>query len=158
LAELLPDRLPWFVAGPLIGLLIVGLYAVQNKPLGATSGYTNVIALLSRRPRVEMWRVWYFVGILAGALLAAMLQGDFSFNLSYGALGRVVSMPVLIPLLFLGGILMGYGARWAGGCTSGHGLCGTSVRSPGSFVATITFMLTAIGVTFLVHFVTGGIL
>jgi uncharacterized membrane protein YedE/YeeE len=156
--DLLPDRLPWFVAGPLIGLLIVGLYAVQNKPLGATSAYANVIALFGGRSRMEVWRVWYFVGILAGALLAALLQGNFSLNLSYGALGRVLSLPALIPLLFLGGILMGYGARWAGGCTSGHGLCGTSVRSAGSFAATITFMLTAIGVTFLVHFLTGGAL
>jgi uncharacterized membrane protein YedE/YeeE len=155
---LLPERLPWFVAGPLIGLLIVGLYAVQNKPLGATSAYANVIALIGNRTKIEVWRVWYFAGILLGAMIAAWLQGNLSLDLSYGALGRVLSMPILIPLLFVGGLLMGYGARWAGGCTSGHGLCGTSVRSPGSFAATITFMLTAIAVTFLVHFLTGGLL
>jgi uncharacterized membrane protein YedE/YeeE len=156
--NLLPDRIPWFVAGPLIGLLIAGLYALQNKPLGATSAYSNVIALVRARPKTEIWRVWYFVGLLGGGLLAALLQGGFAFDLAYGALGRFVPLPALIPLLFLGGALMGYGARWAGGCTSGHGLCGTSVRSAGSFVATITFMLTAIGVTFLVHLISGGVL
>jgi uncharacterized membrane protein YedE/YeeE len=156
--ELLPDRLPWFIAGPLIGLLIVGLYALLSRPLGASGSYVNVIAFIRDRPKAELWRVWYFVGLLAGALVAVVLQGGPSFNLAYGALGRVIPLPALIPLLFLGGTLMGFGARWAGGCTSGHGLCGTAVRSTGSFVATITFMLVAIGVTALVHFLTGGLL
>ena len=155
---ILPERIPWFVAGPLIGLLIVGLYAIANKPLGATKAYANVIAVLGFRPQVEMWRLWYFGGLLAGALIAALLQGGPTVNLGYGVLGRVLPLPVLIPLLFVGGILMGYGARWAGGCTSGHGLCGTAVRSAGSFVATISFMLTAVGVTLLAHLLTGGII
>ena len=70
----------------------------------------------------------------------------------------MVPLPALIPILFAAGVLMGYGARWAGGCTSGHGVCGTSVLSPGSIAATATFMATAIAVTFILHILTGGAL
>ena len=156
--HLLPDRLPWFVAGPLIGLLIVGLYAVANKPLGASGAYVNVATFVRDRRQAEMWRVWYFVGLLAGGVIAALLRDGVALRLEYGALGRVAPLPVLIPILFLAGTLMGFGARWSGGCTSGHGLCGTAVRSPGSLVATATFMLTAIAVTFILHVLTGGAL
>ena len=120
--ELLPDRLPWFIAGPLIGFVIVGLYALLNKPLGATRAYANVLTFVFNRSKAEAWRIWYFGGLLAGGLLAAVLQGGPSINLDYGALGRAVPLPLLVPLLLVGGILMGYGARWSGGCTSGHGM------------------------------------
>ncbi|MBI3965023.1 MAG: hypothetical protein HY329_05245, partial [Chloroflexi bacterium] len=68
--DLLPERIPWFVSGPLLGLLVVGLYAVANKPLGATGAYAQTIAFFRARPAAEVWRVWYFVGLLAGALVA----------------------------------------------------------------------------------------
>jgi nitrite reductase/ring-hydroxylating ferredoxin subunit len=148
--DLLPDRLPWYVAGPLIGLIVVGLYAFLNKPLGATSSYANFLVSVRSPRHAEAWRTFSFVGLLAG--------GRPSLNVAYGALGRALPLPLVVPVLLVGGILMGLGARWAGGCTSGHGLCGTSSRSPGSFAATITFMLTAIGVTALAHVITGGIL
>ncbi len=155
---LLPERLPWFVAGPLIGLLIVAMYALINKPLGVSGACAEVITFVRRRPRAMMWRVWYVVGLLAGGALATWLRGDLAVRLDYGTLGRVVPLPALIPVLFAAGLLMGYGARWAGGCTSGHGLCGTAVLSPGSIAATATFMATAVAVTFILHVVTGGAL
>ncbi len=155
--EILPNSIPWYIVGPLIGLLVAGLYAVANKPLGVSGSYLQV-ALLARGGKAEVWRVWYFLGILAGALLAALLRGGPMAHSDYGALGRLVPIAGLVPILFVAGLLMGYGARWAGGCTSGHGLCGTSTRSAASFVTTITFMVTAIVVTFILHFITGGTL
>jgi uncharacterized membrane protein YedE/YeeE len=53
-------------------------------------------------------------------------------------------------------VLIGYGARWAGGCTSGHGISGCSAGSPESFAATATFFLVAIVVTVVVHLLSGG--
>jgi uncharacterized membrane protein YedE/YeeE len=53
---------------------------------------------------------------------------------------------------------MGYGARWAGGCTSGHGLSGSSIVSPASLAAAATFMATAVVLTALLHVVSGGAL
>lgn len=158
MVQLLPDRLPWFIAGPLIGLLVVALYALANRPLGVSGSYLAFVGLLRGRPDENRWRAWYFVGLIAGGLLVALLRGDFALSLDYGRLGQVVPLGALIPILFVAGILMGYGARWAGGCTSGHGICGTAVRSPGSFAATITFMATAVALTYLLHLVTGGLL
>jgi uncharacterized membrane protein YedE/YeeE len=62
----------------------------------------------------------------------------------------------LVVTLFVGGVLIGFGARWAGACTSGHGLTGCATRSRGSLVAVVTFMVTAVAVTFLLHLLTGG--
>ena len=134
---MLPDRLPWFIAGPAIGLLVVILYALANKRLGVTQSYVQLSKVILGRPVVERWRLWWFGGMALGALLP-------------GA--------ALVPLLFLGGALMGYGARWSGGCTSGHGISGNAGLSPASIAATATFMATAIAVTFGIHFLTGGAL
>ena len=154
--ELLPDRLHWLIAGPALGLLVVAFYALGNKHLGVSRGYLAVITWLRQPRSAEMWRVWIIVGLIFGALLAAFLQGGPSTGLAYGAAGVFLPLAVLIPLLFLAGLLMGYGALWAGGCTSGHGLTGTSARSPAAFIATISFMATAIAVTFVIHGLTGG--
>jgi len=153
---LLPDRLPWYVAGPLIGFAIVALYALVNRPLGASGMYVEVMTFLRDRAGAEYWRVWYFVGVIVGAVLVAILSGNFRVDLGYGALSSVLPLPLLIPVLFVGGILIGYGARWAGGCTSGHGLCGVSVVSPGSIAASATFFGTAIAVSFALHLLVGG--
>ena len=155
MAELLPERLPWFVAGPLIGLLVVGLYAVANRPLGVSGAYVQVLGLV-RSQVTERWRVWYFVGLLAGALLFALLRGGPSLSLGYGGISLLLPLALLAPLLFVAGVLMGYGAAWAGGCTSGHGLCGSSMLSPGSLVATATFMLTAVILTLAFNLLSGG--
>lgn len=156
--ELLPDRLPWYVAGPALGLLVVGLYAIANRPIGSLGAYIQTVALARGRPVAEVWRVWFFGGVLAGGALAGLLRGDLSFGLGYGLLGAELPLPLLTLVLVAGGTLMGYGARWAGGCTTGHGLCGMSVLSPGSLVATGVFFATAIGVTWLLHLATGGAL
>jgi hypothetical protein len=117
-----------------------------------------VASLVFNRAKVEPWRIWFFVGLAAGACLATLLQGRLSFSLDYGAIGLLLPIGVLLPILFVGGLLMGYGARWAGGCTSGHGISGNASLSPASFAATVTFMASAIGVTFLIHALTGGAL
>jgi uncharacterized membrane protein YedE/YeeE len=61
-----------------------------------------------------------------------------------------------VVVLFASGLAMGYGARWAGGCTSGHGLCGTSIRSAGSVAAAMTFFATAVVISLALNWATGG--
>ncbi len=153
--DLLPERLAWYIAGPLMGLCVVALYALANKPLGATTAYSETISFIRRRP-FDSWRVWLFAGFFGGAVLAAVLRGGFSPNLDYGALGDKVPLALLVPILLGAGVIMGYGARWAGGCTSGHGLRGCASLSPASLAATGTFMATAVAVTAVLHFATGG--
>lgn len=155
--DILPDRLPWFIAGPGIGLCVVALYGLVNRPLGATTAYLETFKF-ARGARFEPWRVWFFGGLVAGGFLAAVLRGGPDFNLDYGKLGDEVPLLLLVPLLAGAGFVMGYGARWSGGCTSGHGIRGTSSLSPASWAATATFMAMAIAVTFALHVVTGGAL
>jgi uncharacterized protein len=153
--DLLPDRAAWYVVGPLIGLLVAGMFAIANKPLGASGAYVQTIAALRKRAS-EPWRAWYFVGILVGAVIATALQGRLQLRTGYELMLNVWSFPATVVVLAIGGVVMGYGARMAGGCTSGHGLCGTSARSAASFIATATFMSVAIVVTFVLHWLTGG--
>lgn len=156
--DLLPDRLPWFIAGPALGLLVVGLYAVANRPIGSLGAYLQTLAMVRSGRAGEPWRVWFFGGVIAGGGLTALLRGDLAFGLGYGTIGAALPLPLLVAVLLAGGALMGFGARWAGGCTTGHGLCGVSVLSPGSLAATGTFMVTAVVVTAVLRLLIGGAL
>lgn len=153
--DLIPIPAPWYLIGPLMGLVIAGMYAVTNKHLGVSGSYVQFIDAARRRP-IEVWRLWFLAGILLGALAAAVVGDDSLWGFRYGRLSDLLPAWLLLPFLLLGGVLIGYGARWMGACTSGHGLSGCSTRSPGSMVATATFFATAVGATLLLHFLTGG--
>ncbi len=154
--DLLPDRLPWYIAGPSLGLLVVGLFVVANQPLGASGAYVQTMKAARRATDTVTWRAWYFVGIFLGGALAAVLGDGVELRSGYDTMTSVWSTPVVAVVVLLGAVTMGYGARLAGGCTSGHGICGTSQRSPASWVTTATFMAAAVAVTALLHVVTGG--
>ena len=145
--EILPDRLAWYVAGPAIGLLVVGLFLVANQPLGASGAYVNTAKVVRRDKDAAVWRVWYFAGIFLGGLLAAVLGSGVDIRSGYDGMRAVWPLGLVIPVVAIGATTMGYGARMAGGCTSGHGICGTAQRSPASWVMMITFMAAAVGVT-----------
>jgi uncharacterized membrane protein YedE/YeeE len=76
----------------------------------------------------------------------------------YGRLSDVLSPSALIGGLLLVGVALGYGARWAGDCTSGHGLSGCAAGSPDSLVTTATFFSVTVLVTLTLHALTGGLL
>lgn len=149
--------LPWYVVGPAMGLIVAGLYLVANSHLGISGAYVQVVDYVRGRS-IETWRLWFLIGTGAGAALVSMVAGYPQTGLEYGALGEYLSLPQLVVALFVGGMLIGFGARWAGACTSGHGITGCSTRSPGSMVAVSTFVVTAVVVTFLLHWMTGGAL
>jgi hypothetical protein len=155
--DLFSIPVPWYVIGPLMGLTVAGMYAVANLHLGVSTGYADVLRLAGRRSRIH-WRLWFLGGTFGGAALVALLAGSEQTGLEYGALGDYVSLPTLVAILFGGGVLMGYGARMAGGCSSGHGITGCAIRSRASFVAAAVFMATAVGLTLLIHLLTDGAL
>lgn len=155
--DLLPDRVPWYVVGPGLGLLIIGLFVLANQPLGASGAYVQTSGLVRRRSDVAVWRVWYFVGMfIGGFVVTQVLRSGAEVRSGYDALRDVFPLGVVIPMVFVGATLLGYGAAVAGGCTSGHGLCGTAQRSPASASVTATFMTTAILTTLVLRIVTGG--
>jgi uncharacterized membrane protein YedE/YeeE len=99
------------------------------------------------------WKAWFLFGILGGALLFRLLAGAGGAPHGYGWLTRQFGTDAYVPiggLLLAAGALIGYGAKTAGGCTSGNGIGGTSLASPASFVATGTFMATAIVASFVI--------
>jgi len=149
--------LPWFVAGPLMGLSVVGMYAVTNKHLGISGSFVQFADAARGRP-IESWRLWFLGGIMLSAALVAILAGYPQTGLRYGVLTHVLPLNAVIPFLFVGGILIGVGARWAGACTSGHGITGCSTRSIGSMTAVMTFMVTAVAATFVIRAISGGAL
>ena len=143
MSETLLDRPSWYVLGPLIGLVVLGLLVTINERFGVLGGYSNVVERVTRRSPAFGWRGWLLVGVLGGALVFRLLAGSATFH-GYGWLTRTFSDPVTAILLVAGGVLIGFGAKTAGGCTSGNGLGGCSVGSGASFAATATFMGTAI--------------
>ena len=136
------DRCPWYIAGPVLGLVIIGLRATVNKPLGALGGYIDVTEHVTRLSRLG-FSAFLLAGIVSGGALFALTTGSSSPSPSYN--GLLPSDPVLqLAILLVAGFAMGVGARSAGGCTSGHGLTGMSLGSPASIVAAMTFFGTAV--------------
>lgn len=156
--ELFADRCPWYVAGPLVGLLVVGLLWAINKPLGALGGYVDVVAWAEKTGSGPSWRVFFLLGIIIGGALSALATGDYQPTFAYGSFSTAIATTLNAKaiILFASGGLIGYGARLAGGCTSGHGMCGTALGSPASMVATMTFMGTAIVTANFLAFWIGG--
>ena len=138
-------------------LMIVGLFALTNQPLGASGAYVQTSSFLRRRSGVAVWRVWYFVGLfLGGFVVSQILREGSELRPGYDVMRDVFPLGAVAPIVFVGASIAGYGAAMAGGCTSGHGLCGTSQRSKASLTVTATFMATAIATTFVLRLLTGG--
>jgi hypothetical protein len=153
----LADRPAWYVLGPLIGLVVLGLLVAINERFGVLGGYSNVVERVTRRSPVLGWKGWLLVGVLGGSLVFRLVAGSGAIPDGYGWLTRTFSgtgghLAVGGLLVFAGG-LIGFGAKTAGGCTSGNGLGGCSAGSTASFAATATFMGVAIAVTFLIKVV-----
>src|SRR5919206_2215117 len=132
---MLHSQIPWFVGGPVMGLCVVAIRLLMNARLGVTGGFSAVME------RVFDWRAFFLLGLIVGAALFALIAGTQTFE-GYGWLTQTFDggdQWLVAPILFAAGIAIGYGAKLAGGCTSGNGLSGTSMTSPASVVATATF-------------------
>ncbi|WP_091223643.1 YeeE/YedE family protein [Paenibacillus sp. BC26] len=110
------DHPEWYILGPLFGITVAAMYAVSNKPLGATGFYAQLTDMILGRPMKEAWRLWYLLGVMLGGSVAAWIGGDLGPVSYYGKMGELLPIQALIPILFIGGLLMGIGARFAGGC------------------------------------------
>lgn len=162
---------PWYVAGPLIGLTVPVLLIMGNKSFGVSSSLRHICAacipanvkFFKYDWKRESWNLFFVFGIFLGGIiaanflsnpdpiqlntkLAAELAGygitDFSGMVpkqlfSWEAL---LSVRGLLMMVF-GGLLVGFGTRYAGGCTSGHSIMGLSTLQWPSFVATCCFMI-----------------
>lgn len=125
------------LGGILIGAAASGLLLVN----GQIAGISGILAgLLAPSDDDAGWRIAFVGGLLTGgALLLIALPAAFP-----------AVPPHPLPRLAIAGLLVGLGTRISGGCTSGHGVCGLSRRSPRSLAATLTFMATGMATVFVV--------
>ncbi len=192
MTEFLSPPWPWYVAGPLIGLVVPLLLLVGGKVFGISSNLRHMCAALPAPERMKpsflrydwrktgLWNLVFVAGIAGGGLLAALLFGlpDTAANISeatradLAALGltelsgfvpaelftlSALASPAALLLVVGGGFLVGFGARWAGGCTSGHAISGIADLQLPSLVAVVGFFAGGLLVTHaLLPLVLGG--
>ncbi len=169
---------PWYVAGPLIGLMVPALLLFDNRQFGISSTLRDFCAVV--RPgkleyfnysvKEQLWRNWLVLGVLIGGWLASQLWEPVQVGISQqtiqdlSALG-ITNFSGYVPselfnwkelfglhglvFVFTGGFMIGFGTRWADGCTAGHAITGLSLLSPASLLAVVGFF---IGGLFTTHF------
>jgi uncharacterized protein len=147
----LDSVLAWWIAGPILGLVIVSFLALANKRFGVLGGVTDFVQGSAEGRGLHSWRALLLLGIVLGGLGYALLAGAPDAGTSYSWLDAHLSLAGEVAVLFGAGLLIGVGARTAGGCTSGHGLTGSALASPASIVSMMTIMATAIGTTFVLE-------
>lgn len=177
--QLLYEPWPWYIAGPIIGLMVPLLLLLANKTFGISSSlrhacaacYPSSISFFKYNWKKESWNLYFVLGILIGGGIGSFftnssepvgITADTVSQLK--ALG-VENFTALIPveifswenlfslqgfiLMVLGGFMIGFGARWAGGCTSGHAIMGLSYLQWPSLVSVIGFFIGGLIMTHL---------
>jgi len=166
---MLPHPLPWYIAGPLIGLVVPTLLLLGNKPFGISSNLRHVCAALVPGRleffrhdwrRLGAWNLAFLTGVFAGAAIAWTLAPAPAVTVSAetaAALARLglTDFSGLAPrelfgwaalftlegfvAMVAGGFLVGFGTAYAGGCTSGHAIAGLADGQLASLVAVCGF-------------------
>jgi uncharacterized protein len=161
----------WYVAGTIIGLIVPALLLLGNKHFGISANLRHVCAacfpsnikFFQYDWKKEVWNLFFVGGILIGGIIAAQFLANpdpvainpalaselknYGIN-DYSKLvpTEIFSWESLLTLrgfilLVVGGFLVGFGARYAGGCTSGHAIMGLSNLQVPSLIATVSFMV-----------------
>ncbi|MGN6417481.1 MAG: YeeE/YedE family protein [Pseudobacter sp.] len=168
--ELIKQPWPWYVAGPLIGLIVPALLLLGNKHFGISANLRHLCAacfpagirFFQYNWKKEIWNFFFIGGILTGAVLTTFFLANpdpvtvapaltrelegYGMQVTGSLLPQEIfswsSLFSLRGLIMLvgGGFLVGFGTRYAGGCTSGHSIMGLSDLQWPSLVATIMFM------------------
>jgi uncharacterized membrane protein YedE/YeeE len=169
--ELIKQPWPWYIAGPLIGLVVPALLLLGNKTFGISSSLRHIcaacipanISFFKYDWKKESWNLFFVLGIALGGFIAtyflsnpgpvginpatiATLQHEGIKDFSGLLPADIFSFSQLLTLrglvfMVVGGFLVGFGTRYAGGCTSGHAIMGISSLQWPSLVATICFMI-----------------
>jgi uncharacterized protein len=143
-------QLAWYVGGPVLGLCVVACRVLFNGRLGVTGGFSELVDQIRHRSLAFDWRGWFALGVLGGGVVYALVHGGPGFD-GYGWLTDSLADVWVAIVLLISGVAIGYGAKVAGGCTSGNGLAGTASFSPAALAATATFFATAIVINFAIE-------
>lgn len=168
--EVIKQPWPWYVAGPLIGLTVPALLILGNKHFGISANLRHICAscfpanvpFFQYAYKKEIWNLFFVAGIVSGGALAAyFLENPAAIQVDPGLAKELATYGIndfsgMVPvelyswdslltvrgltMMVGGGFLVGFGSRYAGGCTSGHSIMGLSALQWPSLVATICFM------------------
>jgi uncharacterized protein len=168
--DLLKEPWPWYIAGPLIGLTVPLLLILGNKSFGVSSSLSHIcaacfpanVSFFQYDWKKEAWNLFFVTGILLGGFIASVFLANpepmvvnpklVTELADYGITDYTNMIPVEIVnwqnlfsvqgfiMIVIGGFLVGFGTRYAGGCTSGHSIMGLSTLQWPSLVATCCFM------------------
>ena len=115
--------------------LASALFLLLNGKIAGISGIIG--GLLRPRQGDVLWRIAFVMGIVIAPLVFSAVSPLPGVDIEAG-----------YPVIVIAGLLVGIGTRYGSGCTSGHGVCGLSRRSPRSIVATVAFMLAGFATVF----------
>lgn len=132
------------VGGGLIGLAAIGLLLFNGRIAGISGIMGGVLHPV---PHDTLWRAVFLAGLLSGALLISWFHPA----------AMAVRVDAAMPVVVLGGLLVGFGTRLGGGCTSGHGVCGVGRLAPRSLVASAIFFTCAVATVYVTRHVLGGL-
>ncbi len=161
MAWLTATRWSPYAVGIGIGILSWFTWLISSKPLGCSTSFARTAGMIEKalrgqsaaqrlyyqevQPKVD-WQWMLVLGMIIGAFFAALLSGDFELvwvpSRWATAFGSAVGVRLIVALI--GGVLLGFGARWAGGCTSGHGISGTMQLAVSSWISAICFFIGGI--------------
>jgi uncharacterized membrane protein YedE/YeeE len=130
------------IGGALIGLSAVILWGMD----GRVAGISGIVGGLADAQADAGWRIAFLLGLLAAPIVYWAAGGGFPS----------VTISSSLPVILAGGLLVGFGTRLGGGCTSGHGVCGMARLSPRSLVATLVFMAGGFATVFVVRHLIGA--
>lgn len=177
--DIIRNPWPWYVAGPIIGLTVPTLLLIGNKSFGISSSLRHVcaacfpadISFFKYDWKKEIWNLVFVLGTFFGGMIATnLLANPNAFVISQATITDLKALGIqdfsgLMPadlfstdvlfsikgLIFFvfGGFLVGFGTRWAGGCTSGHAIMGLSNLQVPSLTATCCFMIGGFTMTHL---------
>jgi uncharacterized membrane protein YedE/YeeE len=161
----LASRWSPYIVGGLIGILSWISFLISDRPIGCSTAFSRTSGMIEKffrkgsvnekpyyqkfKPVID-WEWMLVLGVVIGSFISSMLSGNFKFDFVPSLWQESVGNNSLVRLsvALVGGIAMGFGARWAGGCTSGHGISGTMQLAVSSWIAAISFfaggILTAI--------------
>ena len=161
-----------YAVGIGIGILSWFTFLISKKPIGCSTAFTRTSGMIEMifrgkkvknklyyqefRPVVD-WEWMLVLGVVFGSLVSSLISGDFVLewipSLWAGVFGVNPFLRVIVAII--GGIFLGFGARWAGGCTSGHGISGTLQLTISSWVSAICFFIGGIITAMIIYNVLG---
>jgi uncharacterized membrane protein YedE/YeeE len=157
-----------YAVGIGIGILSWLTWLISSKPLGCSTTFARTAGMIEKALRGEQvaqkpyyqevkpvvdWQWMLVVGMVIGAFLSSLSSGDFALVWipSRWALAFGSGVPLRLIVAVVGGVLLGFGARWAGGCTSGHGISGTMQLAVSSWISAICFFIGGIIAAYLLY-------